>query len=329
MIVYKYHDIVEDLKHRIAIGRYDDGFPSVRALSMEYQVSSRTVGKAFRILRQLGAIRTRRSGTRINLAHQPRTRTRIVVLLSSASLMRLSADRFSGALLQQVKAAGCTPLALSPPGPESESRRKFLDDNSVDGYIFLGMFDRELAREMQRRGIPFIGANRMPGSYRLNWVDWDHRAEFNATVAHLVAAGYRRLALFHYLFPGMLEHWRLIYNDFLAESREFQLRNPDLELFVPEHLWDCDEFIDFQLRQSHLPQVVIRIGETVDDLVCAMERRGLRPGRDWRILLARFAAGSDEIWANTLWNLFLRVLRNPFAPPRQIVPTPKMEFILL
>ena len=332
----KYHDIVLDLEARIAAGRRGARLPSLRALSAEYRVSTRTVGKAFAILRRSGRIRTGNHGTKIAAPRPVVSGLRTILLLQVAPLAASPGDapcegRPIGGLAKQlcsrIAKPGCRPVTLWAPSPGSPEYRHFGEDPALAGCIFLGTFDPVLANRLLRRGIPVVSANRLPDKAGFSWADWNHKEQFVAIVEHLVALGYRRLAYFHYLIsPHLREHWQLIQRDFIAAGREFQLRNADLELFVPEHEWDCEEFMDFHLRQPRLPEVVIRVGDDLDDLLEAMRKRGVRPGRDLRVLLAKFAPGSTAVWAAAVMRLLERHIRNPFAAPRTLSPVPKMIY---
>ena len=92
-------------------------------------------------------------------------------------------------------------------------------------------------------------------------------------VEFLVKQGFRRIAFFQYLYPNLMEHWLLIQHDFDRVAREFQLRNPDLEVFVKEHGWDCSAFLDFWQHEPQLPEVIVRIGKEANDLKAEMAKR--------------------------------------------------------
>ncbi len=328
MISSKHEAITEELRTRIATGDYAAGFPSVRSLANDYGVSSRTIGKCFKTLAATQAIITGPGGTMVNQQRRARGKTNVVGVVSCNPGYLQQMPPLWQRLLELMRRDGYSPMVMNSPDEQLASNRKFWIDNPVDGYIFIfGSFNHNFVQQLRDDGIPFVVANRMPGRFGVNSVDWDHRRDFAAVVEKLVAAGYRRIAFFHYLYHGMDEHHRLIMDDFIAEKHEFQLRDPELDSFVPENPFDPAEYADFLVSLKEFPEVILKIGEHGYDLVEALEKHGKIAGRDYRLLLGQLdKSNSDAKIADSLWKRFRFIARQPYAKPRAIKIKRRMAY---
>lgn len=327
MSTCKYGNIVEELKKRISGNVYKRRLPGVRLLSAEFQVSSRTVGKALEVLKAGSWVTTDKGGSHIVRRKRPEY-SRNIALITSGLLSEHS-NEMCRHLQILLEADGNTFVNLTPPAVNSGEFRDFGVNPPLAGVVFVGTYTSVLAQKLKRLGIPFVSSNRLPECEDVSWADWDHAAEFTGIVEYLVAEGYRRIAFFQYLYKNLMEHWLLIQHDFDRVAREFQLRNPDLEVFVREHGWDCARFVDFWLHETRLPEVIVRIGSEAADLIQELKDHGIMPGKDIKILLSKFAPSANKVWAEAIWKLLERCRCNPLAPAKKKMLVPQRIFTWL
>ena len=320
----KFQNIVDEIKKRISSNVYQRRLPGVRALSAEFQTSTSTIGKALAILKLCGFVTTSPGGVYVARGKKVDFSRNIAVIQKSTA--EPQGDDVSKHLKDLIESNGDKFLLLAPPETDSREFRELGMNPPLAGVIFIGTYDPALARQLRKRHIPMVSANRLPENEGVAWADWNHTAEFTAAVEFLVAEGYRRIAFFQYLYPNLMEHWLLIQRDFDHVAREFQLRNPDLEVFVKENGWDCATFADFWQHQPQLPEVVVRIGSEADDLVEELQKRNIVNRRDLKILLVKFAAEANKVWAHAVWELLQRSRRNPLATVRQKILKPLRVF---
>jgi len=320
----KFYEIAEELKKRIIAEDYLRRLPATRVLSKEFNVSSRTIGKALQVLKLANWVVSDRGGVKIVRARHPELSRNVALVGRSTEAP--SGNSLSAYLKNFAEQNGDSFIMIKVPEPGSDAYKSFGINPPLAGVVFTGTYTPELAKKLHKHGIPFVSANRLPESENASWADWDHTAEFTKAVEFLVAKGYRRLAFFQYMYPNLLEHWWLIQQDFDRVAREFQLRHPDLSVFVREHGWDCAAFVDFWLNQPALPEVVVRIGREADDLCEELQKHKLVPGRDLKILLSKFSDDANFAWAQAVWKLLERSRKNPLAAPKYKMLKPLRVF---
>lgn len=125
-------------------------------------------------------------------------RTDTVALVVSESQDRLFGEPFFAGVLRGVTTAlGATEvqllLAMAQSAPERDRLRRYLSGQHVDGVMMLSTHDHDpLPRELEAAGVPLVYGGHPPGSRF--YVDPDNRGGARQAVAHLVAAGRRRIA---------------------------------------------------------------------------------------------------------------------------------------
>ena len=310
MRINKYDDITDSLLERIARGEFASRLPGFRQLAAEYQVSKRTLGKAMLRLKEAGYILPGPRGTRPNPERRPRARTHRIVLLAETS-GGTSGKTLVRFLKELAEAAGNTFCCESPDSVTTPL---------ADGYIFYGsVFDPELTERFRREGVAFVSVNMLPDDCPISWVDLTSRNAIFACLNRMIARNKKRIAFYHPLgsSTASLGNWQMVYRDFAAERREFLLKDSGLDIFIPRHSNDGAEFVDFLLKQEKFPQVIMQINWH-DELHQALLARGLVPGRDVMMLCLEVGEKDNRNWAETTWQLLVRRMRDPYAPPRHI-----------
>lgn len=320
----KFHIVAEELKNRIRSKLYLRKLPGIRDLSEEFKASTRTVGKALSVLKQCNFVTTDKGGIHIVHRKFPDVSRKIAVI--STHKISLPQNDMAQFLKELIENNGDEYLNFTVPETGSKEYKDLGVNPPLSGVIFLGTYESQLAQKLRKRNIPMVSFNRLPENENASWADWDHTAEFTSAVEFLVKQGFRRIAFFQYLYPNLMEHWLLIQHDFDRVAREFQLRNPDLEVFVKEHGWDCSAFLDFWQHEPQLPEVIVRIGKEANDLKAEMAKRNLDPQHDVKILLVKFAPAANKVWAEAVWKLLQQSRRNPLAPAKQKLLKPLRTF---
>lgn len=303
----KYDFIADALLERIAAGEITGRLPSVRALSAHYQVSSRTLAKALKRLAEAGYVLPGPHGTLLNPERRPRPRTGRVVLLTQEPGMAVSQfDDFRElAERSSVKLSVCALNDFAEP--------------YADGYIFWGCaYDRKVVERMVRDGVPAVSVNALADNALLSYVDLSYREAFFQALNRLIGKGVRRVAFFHPMSSSSmgLANWKVLYREFVAECRDFQLKQPELDAYLPTHCNNALEFVDHLLRQKRQVEVIMQLNWHAE-LYDALLARGLRPGRDVRLMSLPIGVRQIRQWYAAAWELLLERRRDPYAPPRQ------------
>ncbi len=193
----KYKELICLIEENIRNRVYTDRLPTLRALSAEFEVSSRTMHRALKSLSTRGLIipdSTR--GYMVNRGHNIRPKTGIAGIFCNIEEVDLKTDPLLKRLKDIILADGYTPFFSNVPDAKQFSDINFWKSFWVDGCIFAySTFDRQLASGLKLAGIPFVAANRLPDEYGANWVDFDAFGAIRNVVAWLYKHGYRRIAL--------------------------------------------------------------------------------------------------------------------------------------
>lgn len=310
MHINKYDGIIDSLLERTARGEFAYRLPDFRSLAAEYHVSKRTLGKAMARLKEAGYVLPGPRGTLLNPSRRPRPRLRRVVLLTETP------DSVSGKILvrflkEMAEAAGNTFCCESP---------DCITTPFADGYIFYGsVFDPELTERFRQEGVAFVSVNMLPEDCPTSWVDLSSRNAIFACLNRMIALNKKRIAFYHPLgnSNASLGNWKMVYQDFAAERRDFLLKDSGLDIFIPSHSNDGAEFVDFLLKQEKFPQVIMQINRH-DELQQALLARNLVPGKDVMMLCLEVSEKDQRNWAETTYLLLTRRMRNPYAPPQHI-----------
>ncbi len=193
----KYKELTQLIEDNIKTRVYADRLPTLRALSAEFEVSSRTMHRALRSLSTRGLIvpdSTR--GYMVNRGENIRPKTGIAGIFCNIEEVDLKTDLLLKRLKEIILADGFTPFFSNVPDARQFSDINFWKSFWVDGCIFAySTFDRQLASGLKLAGIPFLAANRVPDEYGANWVDFDAFGAIHNVVTWLYNHGYRRIAL--------------------------------------------------------------------------------------------------------------------------------------
>ena len=219
----KHEEISRILAGEIAQKNYTDRFPTVRDLSLRFQVSTRTMTKALKpLIRQGLIIPDGPRGCRVAPQDQQRPRSGIVGIFAGIGKIVPMEDPLIGPLLNLVKRDNCTPLLTDVPQTEMIRDPNFWRSSYLDGYIFVySSFNQQLANFLKSEGIAFAAANRLPDNYGAPWADFDHFQAFCKLYNHLRKSGSKRIALLDKpsfsnssaysseLWQRVQEHWQV------------------------------------------------------------------------------------------------------------------------
>lgn len=126
-------------------------------------------------------------------------RTDSVALIVSESQDRVFAEPFFAGILRGITTALAATdvqllLAMAQSTAERGGLRRYLSGQHVDGVMLLSLHaDDPLPAALGAAGVPLVFGGRPPGQRRA-YVDADNRGGARTAVAHLVAAGRRRIA---------------------------------------------------------------------------------------------------------------------------------------
>lgn len=221
----KYKEIIHLIEKNIRTQVYSDRLPTLRALSAEFGVSSRTMHRALKSLFTRGLIvpdSTR--GYIVSRGNNIRPKTGIAGIFCNIEEVDLKTDPLLKRLKEIILADGFTPFFSNVPDAKQFSDINFWKSFWVDGCIFAySTFDRQLASGLKLAGIPFLAANRVPDEYGANWVDFDAFGAIHDVVVWLYKHGYRRIALdnpVHLVAYG--EHIRARWTELLGKYGIFR-----------------------------------------------------------------------------------------------------------
>jgi DNA-binding LacI/PurR family transcriptional regulator len=182
---------LEDVAARAGVGR---GTAS-RALNGSNQVSDSTRAAVLRAVEDLGYVPNQAARSLVT-----RT-TDSVALVVSEPGERFFAEPFFAAVVRSAGAALAAQgrqLVVSFVQDETDHQRlrRFLTPQHVDGVLLLSSRDDDpLPAYLEGVGLPTVAAGRRPADSGTAWVDVDNAGGARAAVAHLVAAGRRRIGL--------------------------------------------------------------------------------------------------------------------------------------
>lgn len=195
----KYKEIALELENNVKNNIYREKLPPVRSLVAEFGVANPTMNKALKILVKKGLIIP--SGPQGNIISRKkviRPKTKIVAIFYSSINRAISDDLMLQELKLQVEDAGYKPLFMNAPSPNSFDDEEFWSSNWVDGYIFAySSIKKELAYRLQRKGVPFVTANRLPPECGAHWVDFNLEKTLRILLQALIQAG-RQQVMFAY-----------------------------------------------------------------------------------------------------------------------------------
>jgi DNA-binding LacI/PurR family transcriptional regulator len=204
--------------------------PSVRQLSAQFDVSTRTINKAIKTLTSMGLVVP--AGTRgvfINQQTHIRPKTGNVMVFCNRETSELEHDILLDELKRVIQEDGACPLFMNTPQMEIFKDETFWKSGWVDGYIFIySSFDRQFAHQLKRNHIPFVVANMVPDEFGVNWIDFDNDATHRKIMGSLVEKGFQRIG-YCALMNDPESHQQSIAKLFNPMKRKYSL---DLNYFV-------------------------------------------------------------------------------------------------
>ena len=180
--------ITAEIERRIRLGFYQEKLPANNKLRNEFLVARQTLTDALKPLfaRGLLSCASPRDGVRIH----PENLTRGIIAV--VSVYNYTSDEKN--LLLDIRQDVFTALKIRKTG--SAPCPHWLPENS-DGVMFINSsLDRETARFLKEKGIPFISCNLTPFLPGIPYIDYDNPALYDLLLTTLERKGYRRIAFF-------------------------------------------------------------------------------------------------------------------------------------
>lgn len=192
----KYLDIAIEIICRIRSGVYTDKLPPVRALAEEFATAKQTAFRAVQLLNKYNIISGERArGTFIDRTNLPRGGK---VALASFEIRKpeVRRRRVYAELCGRITADGFTPIPLSLPWDRPPFLAQRLLQDDLAGIIFFqSCLTQDICQELEKRRIPFISGNIMPGYPQVNFVETNTFEQMENVLKELLGKGYRRIAM--------------------------------------------------------------------------------------------------------------------------------------
>jgi DNA-binding LacI/PurR family transcriptional regulator len=200
----KYSTIADQLELNINSGFFKEKLPSVRVLATDFNVSTRTLNKALKVLVEKGLIIPNGyQGNLISTKTIIRAKTKIVALFCDTGSHDPLNDPLLNELRIRVEEDGYKLLFMNVPDPNIFDDEKFWSSNWVDGYIFAySSIKRTIARKLRSHSVPFVVANRVEPDFGANWVDFDLSKRLQVQIEALINNG-RKKIMFAYSGIGL------------------------------------------------------------------------------------------------------------------------------
>lgn len=324
MIETKYTEISRTLEARINSCQELDKLPSVRTLSEELNVSTRTMGKALKPLIAKGLIIPGPRGCQINRHKHIRRKTNVVGIFVNDANFKVSSDPLCEALKALIRQDGLEPLIMNAHDPNKFDNVVFWSSNWVEGYIFIySSINKELAHKLKQHGVPFVLANRLPDECGAHWVDFDNAGGLRKAAEYLYSKGLRKIAVDIPSFDMptyqgyMVNAWKKIATEMKISRPEYFLSKTKLsDDFAVEHaryflglpeipegiiLWHSSASVfesEFRKNGIHYPKDIQFIEHDLG--------LPLKPGSPYP-----YCSISYPLLAQNVWTLFKKVVGNP------------------
>lgn len=324
MIETKHTEISRKLEARINACQELDKLPSVRLLSEELNVSTRTMGKALKPLIAKGLIIPGPRGCQINRHKHIRRKTSVVAIFANENNLVSTPDPLCESLKTLIRQDGLEPLMMNAPDPNQFDNIDFWSSNWVEGYIFIySSINKELAHKLKQHCVPFVLANRLPDECGAHWVDFDNANGLRKAAEYLYSKGLRKIAVDFTPFqiPSYQEYmvnaWKTIAtemkiyrqeyfliksrlaNDFAAEHARYFLGLPEIpEGIILWHSYASVFESEFRKNGIHSPKDIQFVEH---DLGLPMKPESPYP----------YCSISYPLLAKNAWTLFKKVVGNP------------------
>ena len=265
MTLEKYRRIASELEGALCDGQNGGRLPSQREVMAKYNVSSRTVHKAFQLLKQRNAIQTTHCGCFLS-GKLPAVRRCFVFVSSEGN------EEADDALMERLRE-----LAEIEQYEYVQINLKSSDVPDFQGIgcceSDIGIFVYSSFREsflplLRRCRMPFAVGNRMPPNISVNWVDWNHLEIFDNIILELLNRGARRIGFLNKSSQDGTDNSGLIFKDFISAKRSYLLFNHDLDAFPVTKQGDAKAYARFLHTLKHLPDAIVVCGHSLYINLC-------------------------------------------------------------
>lgn len=323
MIETKYTEISKKLEERISAFPELDKLPSIRILAEEFKVSSRTMGKASKMLVSKGLIIPGPRGCQINRHKHIRRKTSVVGICVSDNNFKISPDPLCESLKLLIRQDGMEPLIMNVSDPNQFKNIDFWSSNWVDGYIFIySSINKELAYKLKQHGVPFVLANRLPDEFGAHWVDFDNVGGLRKAAEYLYGKGLRRIAV------DFLPFQMPTYQEYMVNA--WKKIATDMKIFRPEYLLSrpglSDDYIVEQakyfLNLPKIPEGIILWDRSASIFESEFRKKGIFYPENIKFIehnsglpIANnnrypYCSISYLLLAQKVWSLFKKVVKN-------------------
>ncbi|MFA7231052.1 MAG: GntR family transcriptional regulator [Victivallaceae bacterium] len=319
----KHKSISSILEKNIRNNTYKHKLPTVRFLSSEFSVSTRTLNKALKPLVQKGlVIPGGPQGNLINSNKSIRPKTNIVGIFCCGASPDFQNDPLLKELKLKVEEDGCKAIFMNSPGTNDFEDEKFWTSSWIDGYIFVySTINKELAYLLSKNNVPFVVANRLPAECGAHWVDFNLEKSMQTMVEYLADIGRRNimLAFSRIHLPSYVEY---IKNTWKTISRNYSAQTISEPLYIPgknanKKIETCVEYF---LTNNADAVVLIRISPT--GIRARLSETGKQINTDYSMVYNSYEIedSAENIpcmfvpyskLADETWELFKKIIINP------------------
>ena len=255
MSTEKYRKIAADLEALLSRNNGPKRLPAQRQVMAEYQVSSRTVHKAFQLLKQRKVISTSPRGSvassQQGAVHRCFIFTNSEPFADDALLQRLRQ-------LAEKEKYEYVPVILNKDRTISFQE---LGCSRYDVGVFAySSFRTVFLPELQKCQMPVVTANRLPPDIPVNWVDWNHLEIFDNIIGELLIRGARKIGFFSSANSDRADNTSMIAEDFIRAKRSYSLYNRQLDAFPVEKYGDVKAYVEFLQQLKQQPDAVVVFG---------------------------------------------------------------------
>ena len=274
MTLEKYRRIASELEGALCDGQNGGRLPSQREVMAKYNVSSRTVHKAFQLLKQRSAIQTTHRGC--FLSDKLPAARRCFVFISSEG-QKVVDDALIERLRELAEIEQYAYVQIDFKLTDAPDFQGLGCCESDMGIFIYSSFRESFLPMLRRCRMPFAVGNRMPPNIPVNWVDWNHLEIFDNIILELLNRGARRIGFFNQSSQYGTNNSGLIFKDFISAKHSYLLFNQDLDAFPVKHQGDAKSYAQFLCTLKHLPDAIVVCGgyDLYKDLCIELETHGL------------------------------------------------------
>ena len=211
----KHPEITYELLARIKSHRYGRRLPSVRELSSEFHVSSRTMQKALTKLISGNWLNPEgRRGNQINYDKSVHQKSGVICVFTNQCTIQN--DPLIGEFQRLIETSGYKVMLVDLPDLEQMRQYDVVSRMPVDGFIFLYSTSRyQLCETLTLAEIPFVCCNRLPDGFPGAWCDFDYLPVYRKLVNAVFDSGFHCVAIhdlprFSGRSDGLIKIWKVL-----------------------------------------------------------------------------------------------------------------------